>query len=96
MLTRVAVFLAVVAILLMLGERYLPLIRQNERMRKEILRQDAEIKKREETLKLNKAEFDALRYDPKAVERLAREQLGYARPGETIIQFESPTNSPSR
>ena len=92
-LTRVVIFLAVVAILLMLGEWYLPLIQQNERMRKEILRQEAQIKKSEQLLRQQKAEFDALRYDPKAVERLAREQLGYARPGETIIQFEPVTNS---
>ena len=39
--------------------------------------------------------IDALRYDPKAVERLAREKFGYAKPGETVIRFEEPqTNYP--
>jgi cell division protein FtsB len=42
-----------------------------------------------------KASIDALRNDPKAVERLAREQLGYAKPGETVVRFEpAGTNRP--
>jgi cell division protein FtsB len=32
---------------------------------------------------------DALSNDPKTVERLAREKLGYARPDETVIHFET-------
>ena len=39
-------------------------------------------------------EFNALRNDPKTVERLAREKLGYAKADETIIRFE--TNAPVR
>jgi cell division protein FtsB len=40
---------------------------------------------------------DALQHDPKAVERLARERLGYAKPGETVIRFEAPiTNGVAR
>lgn len=31
------------------------------------------------------AEIEALRRDPRAIERLAREQLGLARPGETVF-----------
>jgi hypothetical protein len=34
-----------------------------------------------------------LQNDPKTVERLTREKLGYARPDETVIYFE-PTNEP--
>ena len=30
-------------------------------------------------------EIKALRTDPEAIERLAREQLGFARPGETVF-----------
>jgi cell division protein FtsB len=92
-LTRVVIILFVLAILLIIGEWYLPLIRQNERMRKENLRLDAQIQKAEETSRQLKASIDVLKYDPKAVERLARERLGYARPGETVIRFEpSVTN----
>jgi cell division protein FtsB len=96
-LTRLLLFLFAITILLLIAQWYLPVIRQNERMRKEIVRIDAEIHKNEEAFRQAKASMDALRYDPKAVERLARETLGYARPGETVIRFEEPiTNSPPR
>ena len=48
----------------------------------------------EGTAKQFKASIDALNHDPKMVERLVRERLGYAKPGETVIRFEEPaTNS---
>jgi cell division protein FtsB len=76
---------------------YLPLIQQNERYRREILRLDTLVQKEEETGKQLRTSIDALRFDPKAVERLARERLGYAKPGETVIRFEAPqTNTASR
>ena len=76
---------------------YLPLIRQNERMRREILRLDTAVQKEEETGKQLRTSMDALRHDPKAVERLARETFGYAKTGEIVIRFEQPaTNQPSR
>ena len=96
-LTRLAIFLLVVASLLGVGVWYFPLIKRNERMRKETLRLDAQIQKEEETAKVLKASIEALRHDPKAVERLARERLSYAKPGETVIRFEQPaTNQASK
>lgn len=92
-LTRVVIFLLFVAGLLVLAVWYLPLIKHNERLRKEILRYDIQIQKQEEAGKQLKASIDALRYDPKAVERLARETLGYGKPGETIIKFEDPATN---
>jgi cell division protein FtsB len=92
-LTRVVMFLLLIAGLLGVAVWYLPLIRQNERMRKRVLELDAQKQKQEEVAKQLKGSIDALRYDPKAVERLARERLGYVKPGETVIHFgESPTN----
>ena len=90
-LTRLVIFLLFVAGLLGLALWYLPLIKRNERMRREILRLDAQIQKEKETFKQSQASLDALRYD-KAIERLVRERLGYAKPGETVIRFE-PRNT---
>ena len=87
-LTRVVIFLVLVALLLGVGVWYLPLIKQNERMRKEVLRLDAQIQKEVDAEKQLRTSLDALRNDPKVVERLARETLGYAKPGETVIRFE--------
>ena len=96
-LTKVVVGLVVLAFLLLIGMCYLPLIHQNERMRSEILRLDTQLQQEEEKSKQLKAEIDALRNDPQTIERLTREKLGYARPGETVVRFDPPaTNSPAR
>ena len=96
-LTKVVVGLVVLAFLLLIGMCYLPLIHQNERMRREILRLDAQLQKEEEISRQLKSEIEALRNDPKTIERLTREKLGYARPDETVIRFEpATTNAPVR
>jgi cell division protein FtsB len=97
-LTRVVVFLLFVAFLLAVGIWYLPLINQNERYRKEMLRLDTRLEKEKEKGKQLHSSIEALSRDPKAVERLARERLGYAKPGETVIRFEAPpsTNTSAR
>jgi cell division protein FtsB len=93
----VVVGLVVLAVLLLMGMCYLPLIQQNERMRREILRLDVQLQKEEAKSKELKAEIDALRNDPKTVERLMREKLGYAKPDETVVRFEpAVTNAPGR
>jgi cell division protein FtsB len=88
-LTRVVVFLLLLAGLMMIAVWYLPLIRQNERMRKEIFRLQLQVEKEEQTNKQLKVALDALKYDTNAIERLARETLRYAKPGETVVVFES-------
>ena len=94
-LTRLVVFLLFLAGLLGVAIWYLPLIQQNERMRKKILTLDTQIQREEEIGKQLRLQIETLRRDPKAVERLARERLGYARPDETVIRFEAPlTNQP--
>ena len=93
-LTQLVVALVAVAILLLIGMTYLPLIHQNERMRTAIFDLDIKIQAQEATAKKLQAQIDALRNDPKTVERLAREKLGYARADETVIRFE--TNAAGR
>ena len=92
-LAKAVVCLLIAAGALMVGVWYLPLIRQNERMRKEMLRIESQIEKEEERNKIFKSAIEASHSDPKTVERLARTHLGYARPGEIIIRFEPPANT---
>jgi cell division protein FtsB len=92
-LTKLAVFLFFIALVMVLALWYLPLIQQNERMRKQILQLDTQVQKEEDTGKQLKGSIDGLRTDPKAVERLARERLGYAKQGETVIRFETPATN---
>ena len=93
-LTQAVIALVAIAILLLIGMTYMPLIQQNERYRREIDRLDVEIQKQTEISQKLQEQINALRNDPKTVERLAREKLGYAKPDETVIHFE--TNSVAR
>lgn len=92
-LTRVVIGLLLLAFLVTIGVWYLPLIKQNEAYRREILRLDLQL--REKTIEQRQLTTAIEQSnDPKAIERLAREKFGYAKPGETVIRFEeNPTNS---
>jgi len=87
-LTRVVICLLLVAGVVGLGVWYYPLIKQNERMRRHVMELELHVQKEMETKKQLSAAIEAMNNDPKAVERLAREKLGYAKPGETVIKFE--------
>lgn len=96
-LSGLVMFVGFLGLLMLVAVWYLPLIQQNERMRKEILRFDGQIQRQEDNGRQLKASVEALQHDPRAVERLARERLGFAKPGETVIRFEAPaTNSSPR
>ncbi len=87
--------LVAIAVLLLIGMTYLPLIQQNEQMRRKIDKLDAGLEQERQTARQLQQEFDALRNDPKTVERLARQTLGYAKADETVIHFESPATNPA-
>ena len=94
-LTKIVLFLVGAAVLLLIAVWYLPLIKQNERMREKIVRLDGQLQTEIDQNKDSKAAIDTLQNDPKAVERLYRE-IGYAKPGETVVRFEQPpTNQTS-
>jgi cell division protein FtsB len=95
-LTKIVVGLVVLAVLMLIGMCYLPLINQNERMRAENLRLRTELQKESDKSKQLQAQIDALNDDPKTVDRLTREKLGYAKPDETVVRFESATNTAAR
>ena len=95
-LTKVVVGLIVLAVLLLIGMCYLPLIQENTRMRAQILKLDQQLQAEQKKSDQLQSQIEALRNDPKTVERLAREKLGYAKPDETVIRFEAPvTNAAS-
>ena len=85
--------LAIIALVVgsLFGDRgILQLMAQRQRSL-ELAREIEDI--RAENLRLA-AEIHALRTDPHAIERIAREQLGLARPGETVFLIkdaDSPT-----
>jgi len=92
-LTRIVIGLLVIALLGIIWQWYLPLIKQNERMRRNALNLDTQIQKEEAIKKQLTGTYNTLRYDTNAVERLAREKLRYAKPGETVVIFEPPVTN---
>jgi cell division protein FtsB len=94
-LTRLMAVLIFLAAILAVVVWYIPLFQQNERMRKEIQSLHGQIRREEQAGRQLENQINALREDPKTLERMAREKLGYARTGETVIYFEQRvTNSP--
>jgi cell division protein FtsB len=91
-LTKIVVGLLLISGLMILALWYLPLIHKNERMRREIIRLDEEIQKQEAAAKQTRDSIEAMR-NPKVIERLARQNMGLAKPDETVIVFEPRTTN---
>jgi len=97
-LTRAALFVFFIAFVVLIVMWYLPLIHMNERLRRQRLDLDGQIDRAQLESRQIKSAEDAMR-DPKTIERLARERLGVAKTGETVVRFDGPvlptiTNSP--
>ena len=94
-LTKVVVLLLGLAAILAVIVWYLPIIRQNEQMQRESLKLDEKIARETAATDKLKASIEAQR-DPRTVERLARESLGYAKPGETVVRFQPGSTNPPK
>lgn len=89
-LTKLAVFLLFILGVAGVALWYFPLIKQNERMRQDLLKIEAKIKIEQERDRALRSSFESVRNNPKTIERLARANLGYAKPGEVVVRFEAP------
>jgi cell division protein FtsB len=89
-LTWAVIVLGFMAGIALVVGSYLPLINQNERMRRQIENLSTQIQREEATANSLRASIDALQHDPKTVERMAREILLYDKPGETVIRYTDP------
>ena len=94
-LTRLVLGLVVLAVLLGLALWYEPVINANRGMWARKLELEHRIVAETETARKLEAALHAMQ-DPRTVERLARERLSYAKPGEDVILFEpaAPANNP--
>ena len=88
-LSKLVLFLLFVAGLLAVFFWYLPLIQKNQRYRKEILALDAKNTEQEALKRQLKVSVES-QNDPRTVERLAREKLGWAKTNEMVVRFEQP------
>ncbi|HIG31581.1 MAG TPA: septum formation initiator family protein [Verrucomicrobiales bacterium] len=86
-LTRIVQFLIALIAILGVFVWYLPLIKENEKIRTEVIKLEDEIEAERLNEKNLNREIEALNSNPETVETLAREVLGLAKQGETIIKF---------
>lgn len=89
-LTKLVIFLLFLAGIGVVFFWYLPLIQENQRYRRQILALDAGIAEQERMSRQLRAAIDAHQNDPKTIERLAREKLGWARTNEMVVRFSPP------
>ena len=89
-LSKLMVFLLFVAGLAAVFFWYLPLIQQNQRYRKQLLTVEARYAEEEKAGRQLRSAIDALQHDPRTVERLAREKLGWGKTNEMVVRFEAP------
>ena len=80
-LTWMAMGLFLVAGGIVVSLWYMPVIKKNEGMRRQIIALEDKISYEEEVARQLKSSIDALQTNPAVVERMAREKLGYAKPG---------------
>ena len=91
-LFRLVLALLVIASLMGVFLWYQPVIQDNQRLRRQELDLEKKIDKETETARKLDSDFHALQ-NPITIERLARERLSYAKPGENVIHFDPPPGS---
>ena len=75
---------------------YVPKLRDAGNLRLEKYKLDQQLREQETEYRRLLARQQALRNDPRAVERVTREKLGLGKPGETIFRFEAENSLPAR
>ena len=88
-LTKLVMLLVIVAGSLAVFQWYKPAIRQNEGMQKRINLLQKQIAEEKAFAEHMNATIGAISTNTVALERLAREKLGYAKPGEKVVRFET-------
>ena len=84
---RICLILIVALVVAIVLRLFVPLLEKQKEMRarEAALRQD--IQKDAEQLRMLKLQQEKLQEDPRYIEKIAREDLGYAKPGETVFRF---------
>ena len=67
---------------------YMPVIQKNESMQREIIALEEEKDREQKEARQWEESINAIQTDRETSERLAREDFGYARPGENVARFE--------
>ena len=66
---------------------FVPQIRHYQELQRERAAMEEKIRLEEDILLHLRQKQQRLQHDPRFVERIVREELGYAKPGETVFRF---------
>jgi cell division protein FtsB len=66
---------------------FLPLLERQKELRARKRRCARDIQTEAEQLRMLKLKQEKLQEDPRFIEKIARDDLGYAKPGETVFRF---------
>ena len=91
---RVAMIVFVAMVIVAVVSLFLPKIRQNRERQRKLTILEEENRTKEDMIKQLQSQQDQFLSDSRYVERVAREELGKAKAGETIFRFtERKTNA---
>ena len=85
---RVSLVSAIVLAVVIGVRVFEPKLEEMRRLEGELERARADVQRTAAQLRDLKAKQERLRTDPQYVEKVAREELGYSKPGETVFRFE--------
>jgi len=80
------IVIAILAVVLAIS-KIAPAIKQYHDLQKVEAERSGEVRAEQETLDQLKKNEERLRTDPRFVERVAREEIGMAKPGEIVFKF---------
>ena len=83
---RIAWIVSILVLIGVLGALFSPPVRQFKELEKKQARLEQDIRFQEERIRHIKDKQDRLLNDPRFVEKIAREELGMAKPGETVYK----------
>ncbi len=92
---RFACITLAILVVIAIASVFMPKIRQERELQRRAQQLAQEIEIDKELVQILKTKSEKLKNDPRFLERVAREELGLAKPGETVFKFidEPATNA---
>ena len=84
---RVFLIAAAALVVVIVVRFFRPKFQEERRLRDRLEEARQDVRRTAETLRELKLKQERLREDPRYVEKIAREDLGLAKPGETVFRF---------
>jgi cell division protein DivIC len=89
---RISLILIVGLVIGIVVHLFLPLMARQKELRAREAELRLDIQKEAEALRMLRLQQEKLQEDPRFIEKIAREKLGYAKPGETVFRFVDEEN----